>query len=96
MVENVANVQNAKNRAKARDTEMVKDDILKLITDFMSMAWLFSPEPSIAGLKKPEAVTLRENSSGFNTKVPYVLSGEGNILNHEVDLDTSFAVMATL
>ncbi|MDR1288000.1 MAG: hypothetical protein LBK08_10360 [Treponema sp.] len=96
VVENTANVQNAKNRAKARDTEMVKDDLLKLVTDFTSMAWLFSAAPSVAGLKKPEAVTLRENSSGFNTKVPYVLSGEGNILNHEVDLDTSFAIMATL
>jgi phage tail sheath gpL-like len=96
VVENTANVQNAKNRAKARDTEMVKDDLLSLITGFTSMAWLFSAAPSVAGLKKPEAVTLRENSSGFNTKVPYVLSGEGNILNNEVDLDTSFAIMATL
>jgi phage tail sheath gpL-like len=96
VVENVTNVQNPADRALARDAGIVKDDLFALITAFTGMAWLYSPLPSTAFLKTPAAVQVRDGGTGFNTRVPYVLSGEGNITRHIVELDTSFAVMAAL
>jgi hypothetical protein len=96
VVSNVANVQSAASRSLARDAEMVKDDLLKLVSDFTGLAWLFDPAPSVASLKKQGSVTVRQGGTGFSTQVSYVLSGEGNILVHEINLDTSFAVMARL
>jgi phage tail sheath gpL-like len=96
VVGNVANVQNSANRADARDVDMVKDDLLSLITAFMNRAWIYDPAPSVAFLKTAQAVQRRDGGAGFNTRVPYVLSGEGNIMDNVVELDTSFAVMATL
>jgi phage tail sheath gpL-like len=96
VVHNVANVQNSRDRALARDAGIVKDDLFSLITAFMSRAWIYDPAPSIAFLKTAQAVQEREGGAGFNTRVPYVFSGEGNITRHTVECDTSFAVMAQL
>jgi hypothetical protein len=96
VVGNVANVQNTASRALARDAGMVKDDLLSLITAFMNRAWIYDPAPSVAFLKTAQSVQERDGGTGFNTRVPYVLSGEGNITRHTIELDTSFAVMATL
>lgn len=96
VVGNVANVQNSADRALARDKDMVKDDLLSLITAFMNRAWIYDPAPSVAFLKTAQAVQERDGGTGFNTRIPYVLSGEGNILDNVVELDTSFAVMAQL
>jgi hypothetical protein len=75
---------------------MVKDDLLSLITAFMNRAWIYDPAPSVAFLKTAQSVQERDGGTGFNTRVPFVLSGEGNIIDSVVELDTSFAVMATL
>jgi hypothetical protein len=96
VVENTANVQNSADRAKCRDINMVKSGLLSLITAFMNRAWLYSPRPSKKFLQTDQAVQVRDGGSGFNTRMPYVLSGEGNILRNAVEIDTSFAVMATL
>ena len=96
VVKNVANVQNSASRALARDKDMVRDDLMSLIIAFMNRAWIYDKAPSVAFLKTAQAVQERDGGTGFNTQVPYVLSGEGNILDNVVLLDTSFAVMATL
>jgi hypothetical protein len=96
VVGNTANVLNLKSRAKARDIGMVKDDLLALITAFMNRAWIYDPAPSVKFLKTAQAVQERDGGTGFNTQVPYVLSGEGNIIDNVVELDASFAVMAQL
>jgi phage tail sheath gpL-like len=96
VVENTANVQRTADRALARDAGMVKDDLLALITAFAGMGWIYSPRPSIAFLKKAESVQERDGGTGYNTRVPFVLSGEGNITNHLIECDTSFSVMAML
>jgi phage tail sheath gpL-like len=96
VVKNVANVQNSASRALARDTDMVKDDLMSLITAFMNRAWIYDKAPSVAFLKTTQAVQERDGGTGFNTRVPYVLSGEGNILDSTVLLDTDFSVMASL
>jgi phage tail sheath gpL-like len=96
VVENTANVQNSASRALARDIGMVKDDLLSLITAFMNRAWIYSTAPSIAFLKTDQSAQERDGGTGFNTRIPYVLSGEGNILDNIAMLDTSFAVMAAL
>jgi phage tail sheath gpL-like len=96
VVEDVANVTNTASRALARDTGVVKDDLLSMIEAFMSRAWIYSTKPSMAFLKTALSVQVRDGGTGFNTRVPYVLSGEGNILDNTVELDASFAVMAQL
>jgi phage tail sheath gpL-like len=96
VVSDVANVQNSKDRALARDKDMVRDDLYALIMAFTGMGWLYSPDPSVKFLKTPLAVQERDGGTGYNTRVPYVLSGEGNILDNTVELDTSFAVMKNL
>jgi hypothetical protein len=96
VVHDVANVQNSADRALARDVGIVKDDLLALINAFMGRAWIYSTAPSIKFLKTSLAVQERDGGTGFNTRVPYIYSGEGNITRHVCEVDCSFAVMATL
>jgi hypothetical protein len=89
-------VQNSDSRSLARDIGMVKDDLLSLVNAFMGRAWIYSTAPSVKFLKTDQAVQERDGGTGYNTRVPYVLSGEGNITRHVVDVDCSFSVMNQL
>jgi hypothetical protein len=59
----------------------------------MNRAWIYDTAPSIAFLRTGQAVEVRDGGTGFNTRVPFVLSGEGNILDNTVEFDTGFAVV---
>lgn len=93
IVSDTKNVTNAASRAKARDIDCVKDDLLALIQSFAGNCWIFDPEYSINALKNLDAVTVRAGGDGFINNIPFILSGEGNIIDTIAYVDTSIAVL---
>ncbi|MBU1080908.1 MAG: hypothetical protein KKB59_10520 [Spirochaetes bacterium] len=94
VVKNVMNVTVAASRANARDIDSVKDDLLALIKSFMANGWLYDDQYSIDALKSVDAVTVRAGGDGFVNLVPFILSGEGLILDTTALVDTSIAIVA--
>lgn len=93
IVEDVALVTNIRNREKARDVGSVIDDLVALATDFEGLAWLYTASFTIAQLAEPGAVSVRPGTTGFDSVLKIILSGEGGILDTEVQFDTSIAVL---
>jgi phage tail sheath gpL-like len=94
IVKDVMNVTVAASRARARDIDSVKDDLLALIEAFAANAWIYDKEYSINALRSVDAVTVRTGGDGFVNLVPFILSGEGLILDTTALVDTSIAVVA--
>jgi hypothetical protein len=92
VVKDKASVTSAVNRAKARDTDDVKDDILALINSFQGLGWLYDTAFSIQKLKEAEAVQVRLDGGGFNVSIYLVYSGEGGIIDTRCYVDCSIAI----
>ena len=80
------------DRAKARDTNAVLDDLIALAESWESRAWIFSAAFTIDRLKAGNLITPRAGGLGFNMRLPAVFSGEGGILDSVVEFDTSLSV----
>jgi phage tail sheath gpL-like len=93
IVADVARVTNATDRAKARDIGAVLDDLVALATSFESRAWIFSAAFTISRLQAGGLVTIRPGGTGFDIRLPVLLSGEGTIFDSVVEFDTSLAVI---
>lgn len=94
IVSDKADVTVAASREKARDRDDVIDTELALIEAFAAHAWIYDKDYSINALKEYSAVTIREGGDGFQTIVPYILSGVGNIKDTISYVDTSIAVLS--
>jgi phage tail sheath gpL-like len=93
IVGDTTNVSSTIDRAKARDTDSVIDDLMALARSFESKAWLYEAAFTIDALKEAGAVTVRSGSSGFESNLKVILSGEGGILDTVTQFDTSIAVL---
>lgn len=93
IVEDVAKVGNALDRAKARDIGSVIDDMLALVDGFYSRAWIYSADWTKSQLAAGGLVTIRAGANGFDTTLPLLYSGEAGIFNTAVEFDTSLAVL---
>lgn len=93
IVGDVTNVGNVNDRQKARDVESVKDDLVALALSFQNNAWIYNAAFTIEQLKDAGSVTVRTLTNGFDTIFKIILSGEGGILNSEIQFDTSIAVL---
>jgi len=89
VVGNTARVGNMTDRIKARDTGSVVDDYVALARGFENKAWVYEADYTIKNL----AVAVRAGSTGFDGIMPVILSGEGGILDTEVQFDISQAVL---
>lgn len=95
IVADVAKVSNVDSRKKARDTNAVIDDLVVLARAFAGLAWIFTAEFTIDKLKDPSSVVIRVGGTGFDNTFSIILSGEGSILNTNVEFDTSLAVLTS-
>jgi phage tail sheath gpL-like len=95
IVEDKADVTDADSREYARDRDDILDTELSLIESFAAHAWIYSKQYSINALKEADAAVIRTGGDGFTTKVPYILSGEGLIIDTKSLVDTSIAVTQT-
>jgi len=93
IVADVAKVTNSVDAQKARDIEAVIDDGVALATSWESHAWVYSAAFTIGKLQEGGYVTIRSGATGFNMTLPILVSGEGAILDTEVQADTSLAVL---
>jgi hypothetical protein len=78
------------SKAKARDTEAVKDEIVALIKQFQAHAWIYETDNAI----KTIVVTIRGDGTGFTPTFAVVLSGIGNIIDVTMSFDTAIPAAA--
>lgn len=93
IVRNVSNVTNTISREKVRDIDSVLDELVALAHGFEEMAWIYDSEFTIQCLRSKNCVTLRNGGTGFDVKLPILLSGEGGIMNTTIEFDTNIAVV---
>ena len=93
IVTDVSKVTSIADRAKARDIDAVKDDLVALYNAWASKALIADASFSIDQLKIAGSVTVRSGGDGFNITTKAVLSGVGNIIDNTIEFDTSFAVL---
>ncbi|GHU93300.1 hypothetical protein FACS189479_04470 [Spirochaetia bacterium] len=91
VVKDKAFVQDANARRYARDIGDVRGELLTQFNSFVSLGWLFSIDAVITSLKKPGAIALRPDGSGFNMYPECVYSGEGLIKVINTAIDTRVA-----
>lgn len=93
IVANVTNVTNTNDRMKCRDIDAVRNDLILLANSFAGHGWLYEAAFTIRKLNEAGAITIRPGGLGFDNVLSVIFSGEGNILNTEVQFDTSLAVL---
>lgn len=94
IVDNLADVSNSVDREKTKDRKEVVGDLIALATLYAGHAWLFNASFTIERLKKDKTlVEIRPGITGFNSKLPVILSGEAGIFDNLVEFDTSIAVL---
>lgn len=91
IVSDVSDVTNVTDRLKARDVTAVRNDLVALITDWASRAWLFSTEFPLAELKKSGSIVVRSGGTGFDFTTRLIYAGEGGILNGTVEFDINLS-----
>jgi phage tail sheath gpL-like len=94
IVADVSQVTSVTDRAKARDIDSVKDDMVALYKAWAAKAWIADAGFSIDALKNADSVTVREAGDGFNITTEVILSGVGNIFDAVIKFDISFAVLS--
>lgn len=92
IVSDVTRVTNPEAKKKARDTGSVLDDLVALTKSFYENAWIYDDSFTLEKLKESGAISVRTGGNGFDSTLSVILSGEGNILDTEVQFDTSIAV----
>ncbi len=95
VVEDLAFVSDSSNRETAKSTSSVKNTWLALYTAFAGKAWIASLRFSLDKLKEDGSVVIRGAGNGFNTKTAFIFSGDGDIIDNNVEFDTSFAILNT-
>ena len=92
IVSDTSRVANPTAKLKARDIGSVRNDLVALARAFEQNAWIYSADYTIEQLSAAGQITVRTGGDGFNSIFKIILSGEGNILNTQVQFDTSIAV----
>jgi len=93
IVADVTKVTNSVDAQKARDIEAVIDDLVALATSYESHAWIYTAAFTVGKLQEGGQVSIRSGATGFDATLPILVSGEGAILDTEVQADTSLAVL---
>jgi phage tail sheath gpL-like len=93
IVSDTAKVTNVIDRQKARDLDAVMDDLIALATAFETHAWTFSAAFTIDRLKAGGYISVRAGGLGFDIVLPVMLSGEGGIIDTEVQFDTNISIL---
>jgi len=93
IVEDVSAVANTTDRAKARSTGSVIDDLVALADGFADHAWIYSATYTKEQLAADGAVTIRTGANGFDATMKVLLSGEAGIFNNTIEFDTSLSVV---
>jgi hypothetical protein len=71
----------------------VIDDLVALAKSFEDHAWIYESDFTINRLKQAGAVSIRPGGIGFDNVLSVIFSGEGGIIDTEVQFDTSLAVL---
>lgn len=93
IVSDVTKVTNINDRMKCRDVNAVRGELIKLTDSFASHGWLYEAAFTIRKLNENGAISIRPGGLGFDNVLSVIFSGEGSILNTEVQFDTSLAVL---
>jgi len=92
IVKEAGRVTSAAAKRQVKDIDAVKNAVLYLGGVFVGNAWTYSNDSVVAGLAKNDSVTVRSGGTGFDYKMELVYSGEGGILDMQVEFDINFGV----
>ena len=93
IVTNLAFVGSTAELSTTKSVSSVKDAWLGLFSAFANRAWIADLQFSINALKESNAVVVRTAGNGFNTFPKFIFSGDGDILDNNIQYDTSFAIL---
>ncbi|MEN6369906.1 MAG: hypothetical protein ABFD77_09470 [Thermotogota bacterium] len=95
IVDDVTTVDDLGARERARDLNSVMGALFALLDLFQGKGWLFSAAWSKEKIGGDVAsyIALRAGGGGFDFKLPLIYSGEGGIVNGEVQFDTNLSVV---
>lgn len=88
IVKDVTKVTNVNSAKKARDVDSVINDFVALVQEWEKNAWIYAASYTLENL----SVTIRDLVNGFDSVIPIVLSGQGDIYDTLIEFDTSIAV----
>jgi len=94
VVRRTQRVTNPNSQTKARDTNNVREELVGWTYDLEKNAWIYEADFTIEKLKEGNVIFLREDGSGWNYRLPFILSGEGGILDGIVQVDINLAILA--
>jgi phage tail sheath gpL-like len=93
IVTDLAKVSNPASRTHAKSTSSAIDTWIKLFKAFSGNAWIADEKYSINKLKEAGAVLVRTGGNGFDVKPKFILSGDGDIIDNDIEYDPSFAIL---
>jgi phage tail sheath gpL-like len=93
VVKDLAKVGNVSSRKTAKSPSSVIDDWMSLFTAFAGRAWIADLNFSVNALKETGAVVIRGAGNGFDVLPKFIFSGDGDIINTNIEYDTSFAIL---
>ena len=93
IVTNLAYVGSTAELSTTKSVSSVKDSWLALFTAFSNRAWIADLDFSINALKESTSVEIRTAGNGFDTFPKFIFSGDGDILDNNIEYDTSFAIL---
>lgn len=93
IVTDKSKVSNSTSRATAKSISSVIDTWIGIFTSFAANAWIADLQFSLDALKETGAVTVRTGGNGFDTNPKFIFSGDGDIMDNQIEYDTSFAVL---
>jgi hypothetical protein len=93
IVSDLAFVTTVASRKTAKSVSSVKDTWIKLFEAFAGNAWIADLQFSLDQLKETGSVVVRGAGNGFDTTPKFIFSGDGDIIDNQIEYDTSFAVL---
>lgn len=81
------------SKQKVRDIKDVINTCIAICKGAYASAWIFTDEFSIEKLTSGGYVALKTGANGFDIIIPIILSGQGDIYDTTVQVDTSIAVL---
>jgi len=93
IVTDLAFVSNVNSRKTAKSVSSVKDAWIALFEAFAGRAWIADLQFSIDALKESSSVIIRTGGNGFDSNPKFIFSGDGDIIDNNIEYDTSFAVL---
>jgi phage tail sheath gpL-like len=92
IVQNVSAVTNIVARQKVKDKQAVENELISLARAWEEQSWIYSASFTIQQIRTGRYVQVRAGGTGFDVRIPIILSGEAWIIDTIIQFDTALTV----